>query len=147
MEPEVIKFLERNRVCSLTTLLLDSTPHSAAVHYSNAIDAQGNVKLYFSVDTEQRKSQLLNVQSHSPASVAIGFSEEEWITLQLEGTVNVIKDATLIQQAQQIHYTKVPTSEKFKDYPTTIFLEFNISWWRYTDFNTDPITIYPQAHN
>lgn len=145
MNSTVYNFLKDNRVSTLTTLLSDNMPHAAALHYSHIEDINNEThpfKLYFSVDSEQRKSQQLNQTGTSKAAVVIGFSEEQWLTLQCEGDVKIVKDKQEIKKIQKLHYAKHPNSEEFKDYPTTIFLEFTPTWWRYTDFNTDPLTIY-----
>jgi hypothetical protein len=93
------------------------------------------------VDKEDRKCGGLLVNKKVKGAVVIGFSEEEWITLQLDGDVEMIEDPGDLKNAQDIHYVKHPSSEKWKDYPTTVFLKFTPTWWRYTDFNTKPPTI------
>ncbi len=76
----------------------------------------------------------------SKASVVLGFSEEEWITLQMDGEVRAILDKDELEKVHKIHYAKYPDSKKWKDDPSTIFLAFTPNWWRYTDYNTKPPT-------
>ncbi len=119
-------------------MLPDSTPHAAAVHYSHI---GSPLVFYFSTDNTSRKCQgLLNGETVK-AAVVIGFSEEEWATMQMEGKVNLVTDNQELLKAQQTHYDKHPNSAKYKDEPETVFLVFTPTWWRYTDYNTDPETL------
>lgn len=138
METKILDFLSNHRVSSLTTLLNDGTPHASALHYSHE---NNPLTLYFSTENTSRKTQALLDGKTVKASVVIGFSEEEWITLQMDGQVRAVTDSTELNAVQNVHYAKHPGSSKYKDDPTTIFLAFTPTWWRYTDYNTDPITI------
>lgn len=137
MNETILDFLTKNRVSSLTTLLPDGTPHGAALHYSHIAEP---LTLYFSTKNTSRKCEgLLNGET-SKASVVIGFSEDEWITLQLDGEVKALEKDQL-ENIHKVHYAKHPNSEQFKDAPETVFLAFTPTWWRYTDHNTKPETI------
>lgn len=138
MDTKVLDFLSANRVCSLTTLLTDGSPHAAAVHYSHRADP---LKLFFSTQNSSRKCEALADGKTTKAAVVIGLSEEEWKTLQLEGTVRAITDKDEIAKVKSVHYPKHPNSQKFENDPATLFLEFTPSWWRYTDYNTKPMTV------
>src|SRR5690554_4884116 len=109
---EALFFLSTNRVCSLTTLLKDGSPHAAALHYSNTEDPW---ILYFSTENTSRKCEALLDGGVSKASVVVGFSEEEWITLQMDGEVRIITDPEALATAQSIHYLKHPNSAKYKN--------------------------------
>ena len=137
MDNKVLDFLKNNRVCSLTTLLTDGSPHAAALHYSHK---ESPLTLYFSTENTSRKCQALLDGKPTKGAVVIGLSEEEWITLQMDGEVRAVSKEEL-DEVHEIHYAKHPNSEKYKDDPATMFLAFTSSWWRYTDFNTDPVTI------
>lgn len=138
MDSKILDFLRMQRICSLTTLLVDGAPHAAAMHYSHSSDP---LTLYFSTENTGKKCEALLDGSTTKASVVIGFSEKEWITLQMDGEVKTILDKEDLAKAQEIHYTKHPKSEKYKNEPETIFLSFTPAWWRYTDYNTIPETI------
>ena len=137
MNSKILTFLTDHRVCSLTTLLKDGAPHAAALHYSHQSEP---LELYFSTENTSVKCEALVEGKPGKASVVIGFSEEEWVTLQMDGEVVAILEPAELEAAQKIHYPKHPESEKYKDDPATIFLIFVPKWWRYTDYNTDPIT-------
>lgn len=138
MDQKISDFLTKHRVCSLTTILVDGSPHAAALHYSHK---NVPLELYFSTENTSRKCQSLLDGQTVKGSVVAGFSEEEWITLQMDGEVKAIFNTEELKAVQAIHYPKHPNSEKYKDDPATIFLKFTPSWWRYTDYNTKPQTI------
>ena len=76
------------------------------------------------------------------ASVVIGFSEEEWISLQMDGQLRVASLEDEIGTIKTIHYAKIASSKEFENEPGTMFLVFKPLWWRYTDFNTEPPTVF-----
>ena len=84
MNQKILDFITNHRVCSLTTILPDGSPHSAAMHYSHSVDP---LTFYFSSDNESKKFQGLVKNNTGKASMIIGFSEEEWLTLQYKWMV------------------------------------------------------------
>ena len=134
-DPRTLKFLQNNRVAVLSVLLPDGTPHSAALHYSHRDNPP---VLYFSTESTSRKCQGLMTGKSLPASVVVGFSEEEWITLQMDGAVKVLTDTIELSQAKSLHYPKHPNSQKFEPDPATAFLIFTPTWSRYTEFKHNP---------
>lgn len=100
------------------------------------------MELYFGTENTSVKCQALLNGNPLKGSVVVGFSEEEWITLQMDGEVSAIVNKDELRAVHNIHYQKHPDSEKYKDAPATIFLKFMPKWWRYTDFNTKPETVF-----
>jgi len=138
MDTTILDFLKSQRISTLAVLLPDSTVHGATLHYSHQAEP---LKLFFSTENTSKKTQGLLDGASTSASVVVGFSEEEWITLQLDGTVKAILDPEELKQAKAIHYAKHPNSQKFENAPETIFLAFTPNWWRYTDYNIKPLKI------
>lgn len=133
MDTRILDFLEKERVCVLATTLSDGSPHTAALHFSIQADP---FCFYFSVDSTSRKYQaLLNVDLVK-GSITVGFSEVDWITLQMDGIVEKVGTEELAR-VQKGHYAKNPGSEEHKDIPTTVFIKFTPTWYRYSDFNND----------
>ena len=60
----------------------------------------------------------------------------------MDGEVQVITNKGELQKVQSRHYQKNPKAEVYKDEPYTVFLSFTPTWWRYTDFNTNPETTF-----
>lgn len=137
MEKQIIDFLQKNRVCALAVGLPDGSIHSSAMHYSQQVEP---LEIYFSTDSECRKYLPFKSSDKIQASIVIGSSEEEWITLQVSGVLEVVKDPAEIRKVKDVHYAKIPGSKKFEGEPTTVYLKFLPNWFRYTDFNTDPVT-------
>lgn len=138
MDQPALDLLSKHRVCSLTTLLIDGSPHAAALHFSHAEDP---LELYFSTENNSKKCENLLEGKTVLGSVVLGFSEDEWLTLQMDGVVRAVTEPEELSQIQTIHYKKHPNSEQYKDDPATLFLKFSPRWWRYTDYNTKPPTI------
>jgi general stress protein 26 len=136
MEQKILDFVTKEKIACFSVLLTDKSPHSATLHFSHANDP---FTLYFSTENTSRKCQALLTGETSKASVVIGFSEQEWITFQMDGEAKLVTESEL-PNVQKIHYAKHPGSEKFKDDPATVFIAFTPSWYRYTDYNTEPVT-------
>lgn len=137
MNPDVIKFLIKERVCVLSVVLPDGAPHSATMHYSEELNP---LRLFIQTSNTTLKAQALMNERNNKAAVVIGFSEKDWLTLQMRGTVRIVSDPQELEAIYKVHYEKHPDAEQYKG-PKTVFLEFTPTWWRYTDFNTDPETI------
>src|SRR5260221_8888214 len=115
MDKKILDFLKSHRVSVLTTLLKDGSPHGATLHYSHRDEP---LELYFSTENTGRKSEGLLNGEIGKASLVVGFSEEEWITLQMEGEVRIILDKNELEEIYKIHYAKHPNSEQYKNEST-----------------------------
>ena len=86
MSPEtrarLIRFLREGRVSVLSTCTAKGEPHSSVMHYSCA--AEPHV-LFFSTDDRSAKAQ--DCRENSRASVALGWSEADWVTVQMRGAL------------------------------------------------------------
>jgi len=134
MNPIVRSFLTKERVCVLSGILIDGGPHSSTVHYSHQDQP---LRLFFQTWDESMKAQTLTQGQNNKASVVVGFSEQDNLTLQMRGTIRIVSDPDELEAIYQIHYSKHPFAEKYKD-SNTRFIEFTPTWWRYSDFNFDP---------
>ena len=138
LAPQILEFIKKERMCALTTILLNGAPHAAALHFSH----QENPFEFFVQTTNKSKkvSGLLDGET-GKASMVIGFSEQEWLTFQMDGNIKVVTDQNELTEIHKTHYAKHPDAEQWKDDPETVFLKFIPTWWRFTDFNTKPETI------
>ncbi len=135
MHPTAVGLLQKERACVLSVVLPDGSPHAAVVHYSQQIDPVTIfIQTYPTVKTEAIKG------GNTKAAIVVGLSEEDFVSLQMRGDISIISDPKELEHIQTVHYKKHPAAEKYKG-PHTIFLEFTPTWWRYTDFNTEPETI------
>ncbi len=136
MDQAVSNFLSKEQVGVLSVTLEDGTIHGATVHYSHTSDP---FKIYIQTSKASLKaSPFLNGEVGKGAMV-IGVSEKDWLTLQVHGSVRAVVDEEL-ENVYKIVYQKHPEAEEHKG-PKTIFLEFTPTWWKYTDFNTEPPTV------
>jgi len=130
MDRRVLDFLGRNRVCVLSVLLKDGAPHSAAMHYSHI---NPPLQIYIQTENTSRKCQALLKGGSVKASVVVGFSEDEFRTLQFDGNIKILPNNKL-KNVHKIHYKKHPEAKRWKDDPATVFLVFKPIWWRYTEY-------------
>ncbi len=134
---KVSAFLANNPVSVFTVLLPGGVPHSAALHFSHS---DGPLRLYFSTSLDSVKVEGLKDGQTQPASAVVGWSEQEFITLQLRGKARKLEGDEL-EKAKGIHYAKHPGSAKYADDPDTFFIVLDVDWFRYTDFKVAPMEI------
>lgn len=130
MDNKIEEFLNKQRVCSLTTLLKNGSPHSAAMHYSHTTTP---FEIYIQTENSSKKCEALLPHKSTKASIVIGFDEKEFKTLQLDGDVKLLSNNKLAD-IHKIHYKKHPGAKQWKDDPATVFLVFKPTWWRYTEY-------------
>jgi hypothetical protein len=136
MDPRVKNFIERHRVLALSVLLKDGKPYTAVCHY--AFNSDG----HFIILTEKttRKCSGLDFSKLNPASIAIGFSEEEWVEFQATGIVAVIPVQSPMYEGLIKNY-----EEKFKTTlhldENDVFLLFDLKEARYMEFKRDPMVV------
>ena len=137
MDQKIIDFLDKERIAVLSVIQEDGCPHAASVHFSHDADP---FRIYIQTSRTSKKAQPLLEGSISKAAMVVGFSEEEWVTVQMQGDIRILSDQTEADQAYMVHYKKSPDAEKRRG-PDTVILEFVPTWIRYTDFKTNPKTI------
>jgi general stress protein 26 len=135
MDQSISAFLAKQPVGCLAVALPNGTVHTAALHYSHLDEP---FTLYFQSSRDTKKATAF-AEGVAQASFTVGFSEEEWLTLQADGEARVLSDPAEIEHCQKVHYAKHPRAQKFAG-PQTIYIEFKPRWYRYTDFNTHPET-------
>lgn len=137
MNQAALDLLAKDNIGVLSVTLPSGEIHSASVHISHA---ENPVRIFIQTSNSSLKAQSLLEGEAKNAAMVVGFSEEEWLTLQMHGTVRAVTGEKELEEVYKIHYKKHPDAEQYKG-PKTIFLEFTPTWWRYTDFNTEPPTI------
>lgn len=131
MHKLALGFLKKHRVCSLTVLLPDSSPHASALHY---VANPKTAEVYIMTENTSKKVQSLLAGGQGKASFVTGFSDEEWATLQMDGVVRVESNKSVLKKIHKIYFEGNPGPEKYKDDPATLFLVFTPKWWRYTEY-------------
>jgi len=135
MNKKVLKFLQRHRICVLTTLLKNGQPYSASLHY-----AFNEKPLYFVVWTGEKTRKLggLKKGEASKASMVIGFSEEEWLTMQMEGEVKWVSNKEELREIWKCYSQKFAEPETYEDSEGSALLKFTPKWWKYTEVKPEP---------
>ena len=127
MDERALDLLSSEKVSVLSVCKADGGCHGAAVHFSHQVDP---LVIYIQTESTSIKCKKLPTK----ASVVVGFSEETMQTLQMDGDICQITD---LEEVYKIHYTKHPEAEKYKNDPTTVFLAFTPTWWRYSDYKNN----------
>ena len=133
MDPKAIELLGKERICVISVVMTDEAPHAAIVHYSHASEP---VRIFIQTYPTVKTKAIQEKGGKAKAAVALG-NEGDFIEVQMRGEVRIVIGQRELDEIYKIHYAKYPGAEKHKD-AETIFLEFTPTWWRYTDFNTDP---------
>lgn len=144
MDSKILEFLKNHNVGVLTVLSSDNSPHSAVMHFSYNDEP---FELFFSTKNTSKKCESLLDGKLVNASFVSGFSEEEWMTLQMDGEVKIVKEKEKIDMISEIHYSRNPSSKRYKDEPETCFLVFTPKWWRYSDFKSKPVVVISSDKN
>lgn len=137
MDQRILDLLSKEKVSALSVCLPDGTCHAAAMHFSHIPKP---LTIYIQTENTSRKMQGIKSGQPVAASVVVGFSEEEMKTLQMDGQIQLITDAAKLPDIHKIHYAKHPQAEQYKSDPGTVFLAFTPTWYRYTDYKTEPPT-------
>ncbi|KKU29320.1 MAG: hypothetical protein UX80_C0005G0014 [Candidatus Amesbacteria bacterium GW2011_GWA2_47_11b] len=137
MDQKILDFLAKEKVSALSVCMPDGTCHNAAMHYSHIAEP-----LTIYIQTENTSKKMAGLKDGQPvaASVVVGFNEQEMKTLQMDGQIQLIADASKLPDIHKIRYAKHPSAEQYKSDPATVFLAFTPTWYRYTDYKTAPPT-------
>ena len=79
--------------------------------------------------------------------MVIGFSEEEWVELQMEGEVYLVGDKEELDKVWGTYAGKFAGAEKYKDSKDDVILKFIPRWWRYTEFRPKPARVISSEGN
>lgn len=129
---ELLAMLDTHRVGVVAMLRPSGDPHAAVMHFSVNL---GRREVLFSTDRNSVK--VSGIAEHDRAAFATGWSEDDWRTFQLRGTIRAASDLEL-PDAHACHYAKHPQSAAFKDDPNTVFLVLRPDWVRYSDLGVAP---------
>lgn len=128
--PDSIKpFIKKHRISVLSVMLESGEPHGASLHY--AWDEVNGVFVFFT-RTSTVKFQSLE-KGPSKASLVIGFSDEEFSTLQMRGEARVCNN----DAAKQAYCQKYRHILEFLRDSSAVFIEFKPNWYRYSDLKPE----------
>ena len=131
MNEAVLDYLKTQRTCVLAVEMMDGAPHSATVHVAHSDDP---FILYFETNKNYRKAESLFGKNETRASVVVGFTEDGKKTLQLDGTVRLIRPEES-EIYDKVYLGKFPEKVEKSKSPDFVRFLFTPSWWRFTDFS------------
>ncbi len=132
MQQKVKEFLIKQHVAVVSIVDLEGFPYSATLHFAIK---DNPLTFYFFTKKDSHKVQTLLQGEIANASVVIGFSEEEWLTMQMTGNIHLGILPDEIKDAETYFYTKFPRAERGKEIIPVIFKPL---FWKYTDYNREP---------
>lgn len=131
MNDTIITFLNANHIGVLTTILPDGMPHAATMHYAS--NTKGDTFVFFTKE-KSRKCSHFEVNQEYKAALVIGFSEEEWTEVQMEGTLKKLARESS-EEALQIFTSKYEKAMLDEEH---VVLVFTPTWWRYSKMRPKP---------
>ncbi len=129
MKPEILEYIQNQRVGVLALEMLDGSPHAAAVHYAHS---ENPVEFYFGTHLSTRKAEPFKTQQSTRASFVIGTDESSMKTFQLNGIVEIIKSEEK-QKFLDIYLQRFPDKKERTEDEKFLAIKFTPTWWRYTD--------------
>lgn len=135
MDKKVLDFAAKHRVSVLTTILADGKPHSASMHYAASLNP---FSFIFLTERDSKKCRHFKEGKKYPASLVVGFSEEEWVQLQMEGEIYFIKGKKELDESWKTYAEKFVGMDKWKDSKEDVLLKFVPKWWKYSEFKPEP---------
>jgi uncharacterized protein YhbP (UPF0306 family) len=130
MTQEILDYIKSQRVGVLAVEMLDGSPHAATVHFANT---ENPLRFFFETDRQYRKSEPLFGREASRASLVIGFDETKMKTLQIDGTVRLLKDEEK-PTFDEVYMGKFPEKEAMAARHDLVYFVLIPSWWRFTDW-------------
>jgi len=88
MTPEILDYIESQRVGVLAVEMLDGSPHGATVHFAHTNDP---LVFFFETYKEYRKAEPILKNKKTRATFVIGSDESNMKTFQLDGEIIFFK--------------------------------------------------------
>jgi len=130
---KIYDFLKKYGLCVLSTASKNSKPQSAVMSYV----IRGNSLFVF---TEKNTRKYKNIAENNLVSIVVGGLKDD-PSVQIDGTINEISQdegTQLKTYTLSIH----PEWNGYFDSPEGRWFEIKPSWMRYSDFSTNPRSIF-----
>ncbi len=135
---KILLYLKRKNHCVLSTINTGGKPESAIMGYA----ARDDLSLVLSTDTTSRKYQ--NLKRSQLISIVFGFGSrepmDENITIQYEGTAKIVEKSNMIEftKCAMLYLKRIPGFAEFEKLPTTVMVNVNPVWIRWSVFSKNP---------
>ena len=132
MPPEVINFINNEKLSVLAVEMMDGSPHASSVHM-----AFHELPPTFLFETYRpyKKCEALFGRETSRASLVIGFNESNRKTLQVDGFVKLLKTDEEMLMFNKFYFKKFPKKKEKSNDPKFVFFSLTPTWWRYTNWD------------
>ena len=131
---KILNFIKKEKIGVVSTVNSGGSPEAATMVVSQTDD----LNLIFQTPNHYRKYQNLKKNPH--VAVTFGFSIEEFITVQYEGTAKEAEGGE-VDICRKIHVSKNPKSADYAYLPENKYFIVKPKWIRYWDFNKNEIFI------
>jgi general stress protein 26 len=131
MKPEILTYIQSQKVGVLAVEMLDGSPHAAAIHFAHT---ENPLVFYFETSKLTRKAEPVIGREISRASFVIGSDPSNMQTFQVDGEVRLVAEEEK-ENFMDVYFGKFPNKkEKSLSNPNAIFLIFTPKWWRFTEW-------------
>lgn len=121
------KFQEAN-LCVLSTVSSeDGSPQGATMKYT----LLGNLQLILGSLDSTRKNH--NMKTTPKVAITLGWSKDDWITIQYEGTARLLQGEER-EQLSDLH-CKNSGSQRYRNHPSQEYFLVTPTWVRYSDWS------------
>ena len=132
LDSRIVEYIDTERICVLSVEMMDGSPHGATVHF--AYDQERN-QFLFETSRPYRKCDALFGREVSRASIVVGVDENNMKTLQIDGTVALVKGEQAQKDFDSVYFAKFPNKiGKNHGGHENVFFIFTPRWYRYTDW-------------
>ena len=129
----IYQFIAGQKLGVVSTVNSNRKPESAVV----GIAVSESLDIIF--DTVKASRKYENILDNADIALVIGWDNE--ITVQYEGTAEVLGDGDEAQQLREIYYEIYPDGrERAATWPGLVHIKVTPNWIRYSDFN-EPMVI------
>lgn len=125
-------YIHQQKLGTVSTVNLENKPESAVV----GIAVSENLEIIF--DTVKTSRKYKNILYKPDVALVIGWDEE--ITVQYEGTAEVLDDSVEGDILRAIYYEAYPEGkERAATWPGLVYIKITPRWIRYSNFNSPPV--------
>ena len=129
----IYQFIAGQKLGVVSTVNSNGKPESAVV----GIAVSESLDIIF--DTVKASRKYENILNNADIALVIGWDNE--ITVQYEGTAEILGDGDEAQQLREIYYEIYPDGrERAATWPGLVHIKVTPNWIRYSDFN-EPMVI------
>lgn len=128
----IYQFINQQRLGVVSTANPENKPEAAVV----GIAVSANLEIIF--DTIKASRKYLNILRQPEVALVIGWDDE--ITVQYEGTAEILGDGDEADNLRAIYYQAYPDGqERAATWPGLVHIKITPRWIRYSNFNSPPV--------